>query len=1035
MKILISYGHDYAELIRKIKRDLEARSHTVWLDEHGISAGDDWRQKIENAIRDSALVLAFLSEHSTRDNGVCADELKIAYSYGCPIRTVVLDEVAKQKIPPFLLHIQYLDLTELSKNTCERTQESYSSCFEKLIRMVEDGDYVQHKEIIDRLAVRLHPVLSMVARSAATSPEYYKRQWLDEYINSWTAEGSRLSAIIGFPGSGKSCYCAHSFYTPENICSVVFCKQFKGKRGVAKILKNIAYQLSVKLPTYAKRLSWILDNGDVDLAEASDFELFDILIDEPLGMEIDGAHLPVVIVLDGADELTENGSNPLTNLVAASVDHLPPFVHFILTTRNNPAVTRTLAGRKFVELLPEDKRISVDIYNYLANELKDHLPADRSAVTLRTLTEKCYGSFLYASLLTEAITSGAISVENTDKYPEKIYDFYYRWMNTLVPDENVFAEKYYPAFSILVAANAPVSQHIIMRALKWKNADKIKFVRLFRSFIIERKAFDGELTVELFHSSFRDWMSDESGIADKYYINPEDGLELYADSLYEAYKSGTLKKSEATWLISVLLRAGRHEQLLTVAQDEELLNDLVSYAEKCQMHIETYGVAVNLFESIQKLSDMDGENTYADRLMAAKIPYLEGVGEFSFGNLRRAAKLIAPAIENIRKLCADEEYFDALYVLGTSLDWIGDRPGSVERFRTLYDAAGLKKNNKYTVRALCGLIWNDHFNNSDEGATWLKKLCALEGLDTRERLTVDLVRARVMLSAGELVDSMELYLQTLDASEELLWGYDLGSVRNQMLMLEAIVACYDNGLYVRAIQTGEKIYSHLKGRGNLPECYCASWLSFSYLRAGMAEEGHRYLRLAEQLNCKSKRAIRSEWMTMHLMSLRTFYELESGNYLTTYERYKSAESLAEECDDAWVAGDACYSLLKLHFLFGIDMPESDINLYEAKLCEMAQKSRLPHLEFKSALVKILTGREKPDADILTLLIDRELPSVDVFSELCLCAGIAEHAQMADTAKQIRNAIAEKLTAFSAKNPDTLFKERKSIKIVCEKLKL
>ena len=292
-----------------------------------------------------------------------------------------------------------------------------------------------------------------------------------------------------------------------------------------------------------------------------------------------------------------------------------------------------------------------------------------------------------------------------------------------------------------------------------------------------------------------------------------------------------------------------------------------------------------------------------------------------------------------------------------------------------------------------------------------------------------------MLSAGELVDSMELYLQTLDASEELLWGYDLGSVRNQMLMLEAIVACYDNGLYVRAIQTGEKIYSHLKGRGNLPECYCASWLSFSYLRAGMAEEGHRYLRLAEQLNCKSKRAIRSEWMTMHLMSLRTFYELESGNYLTTYERYKSAESLAEECDDAWVAGDACYSLLKLHFLFGIDMPESDINLYEAKLCEMAQKSRLPHLEFKSALVKILTGRKKPDADILTLLIDRELPSVDVFSELCLCAGIAERAQMADTAKQIRNAIAEKLTAFSAKNPDTPFKERKSIKIVCEKLKL
>ena len=232
------------------------------------------------------------------------------------------------------------------------------------------------------------------------------------------------------------------------------------------------------------------------------------------------------------------------------------------------------------------------------------------------------------------------------------------------------------------------------------------------------------------------------------------------------YKSKIIKKSEATELVSVLLRAGRREQLLVVAQDKELLNDLVSYAEKCQTHIDLYGVAVNLFESIKMLSDMYGENTYADRLMAAKIPYLEGVGEFSFGNLKRAVTLIKPSIENIRILCTDEEYLDALYVLGTSLDWIGDRRGSVECFCELYNAATERNNNKYIARALCGLIWNDHFNNSDEGAAWLKKLCAIDDLDAQERLTVDLVRARMMLSAGELLDSMELYMQTLDASEQ-----------------------------------------------------------------------------------------------------------------------------------------------------------------------------------------------------------------------------------------------------------------------------
>lgn len=59
MKIMISYGHDRAELIRKIERDLKALGYSVWSDEDGIQAGDDWRQQIENAIRDSSLVLAF----------------------------------------------------------------------------------------------------------------------------------------------------------------------------------------------------------------------------------------------------------------------------------------------------------------------------------------------------------------------------------------------------------------------------------------------------------------------------------------------------------------------------------------------------------------------------------------------------------------------------------------------------------------------------------------------------------------------------------------------------------------------------------------------------------------------------------------------------------------------------------------------------------------------------------------------------------------------------------------------------------------
>lgn len=1035
MKILISYGHDQVELVRKIKFDLEAIGHTVWIDEIGIRAGDDWRQKIEAAIKESSLVIALLSEHSTRDGGVCADELKIAYAYGCPIRTVLLDETARVNIPQFILNIQYLDLSMLGNATAERRNELYPSCFEKLVAMIEEGDYTQHKEISEQLAIRLHPDRVIRAKSVDVHSKYCKRQWLDECVQSWTVGTTSLSAIIGFPGSGKSFYCANSFYDSENICSVVFCRQFKGKNGVAKVLKNIAYQLAIRLFTYAKRLLWLLDNGDIDLSESNDSELFDILIAEPLCMEIDGVHLPVVIVLDGVDEMTKDGKNALANLIAENVDQLPTFVHFILTTRNNPAVTRMLAGRKCVELLPKDRKISVDIYNYLENALKGYLNADSADVTLRILTAKCSGSFLYASLIVEAITSGVISADDTDKYPEKIYDFYYRWMDALISDEDEFAEKYRNAFSVLVAARKPISERIILRALGWKSIDKIKFARLFHSFIIERSAFDGEPTIELFHSSFCDWLSDESGIADCYYVDPSDGLELYAKSLYEEYKAGTIRQSEVTELIAVLLKAGKREQLLDVAKNKELLDTIVSYAEQCQARNETYYVAVSIFDSIKGLSAMDGSNTYADVLVSAKLPYLEGAGEFSFGNLKRAASIIAPSIDPIKTICTQNDYLDALYILATSLDWLGDRREALSRFRELYKAANEMGNTKYIARALCGMIWNDHFNNSEEGVEWLKNLSAISGLDARDRLTVDLVRARFMLSLGDLRDSMALYLKAFADFKGILWGYDRECVHNQMLMLEVIVACYDNGLYVRAINIGKRIYDYLKGRGNLPECYCASWLACSYMRAGIIEKGIRYLQLAEQLNCKSKRAIRSGWMNMHLTSLRDFYEEESGNYAVAYDRYKVTEKIAEECDDAWVAGDACYSLFRLHFLFGTAMSDADKLIYGAKLNEIAQKSRLPHLEYKSVLVRMLTGSEKIDVEVLMLLTHRELPSVDVFSELCLCNDLAERFSLVNESRRIREAVVKKLRNIIDQNPDTPFMGRRLIKTVCERMRI
>ena len=60
MKVFISYGHDSnAHLVERIRRDLDAAGHRTWIDTSEIKAGEDWRRRIVDGIKDSDWILAF----------------------------------------------------------------------------------------------------------------------------------------------------------------------------------------------------------------------------------------------------------------------------------------------------------------------------------------------------------------------------------------------------------------------------------------------------------------------------------------------------------------------------------------------------------------------------------------------------------------------------------------------------------------------------------------------------------------------------------------------------------------------------------------------------------------------------------------------------------------------------------------------------------------------------------------------------------------------------------------------------------------
>ena len=112
LRIFLSYGHDNnEELVRRIYADLKQRGHDVWFDKTEIKFGDEWRSSITDGILQSNRVLSFLSKHSTRDPGVCLDEIAIAIGVkGGNIQTILVESEREVKPPPSISHLQWLDM-------------------------------------------------------------------------------------------------------------------------------------------------------------------------------------------------------------------------------------------------------------------------------------------------------------------------------------------------------------------------------------------------------------------------------------------------------------------------------------------------------------------------------------------------------------------------------------------------------------------------------------------------------------------------------------------------------------------------------------------------------------------------------------------------------------------------------------------------------------------------------------------------------------------------------------------------------------
>jgi hypothetical protein len=142
LRIFLSYGHDRnEELVRGIKTDLEKRGHDVWFDRSEIKFGDDWRRSITEGIAGSHNFVSFLSKYSTRDPGVCLDEIAIAIGVkGGNIQTILVESEKEVRPPPSISHIQWLDMHDWKEQRDageEAWKKWYLEKFAEIVGVVE----------------------------------------------------------------------------------------------------------------------------------------------------------------------------------------------------------------------------------------------------------------------------------------------------------------------------------------------------------------------------------------------------------------------------------------------------------------------------------------------------------------------------------------------------------------------------------------------------------------------------------------------------------------------------------------------------------------------------------------------------------------------------------------------------------------------------------------------------------------------------------------------------------------------------------
>jgi len=554
LRIFLSYGHDAnEELVRRIKTDLEQRGHDVWFDKNEIKFGDDWRRAITDGILHSQRVVSFLSKHSTRDPGVCRDEIAIAIGVkGGNIQTILAESEQEVQPPVNIGHIQWLDMHDWKERRAAGEaawEQWYQAKLAEIVRVVESDESRRFAGEIETLNGHLKPIKSEARICQLLSKGFYGRQWLFEAVEKWRIASrggpsstvghcgsqSRLFWIMGAPGVGKSAFAAQLTHTRgDTVIAAQFCEWDKpDHRNAPRVVRSLAFQLATRLPDYRKLVLTLPEIAELDRKDAA--ELFDYLLANPLRSVIHGGRERYLIVIDALDEAGEAGHNPLVEMLARNAQRLPDWLGLVVTSRPEFDVTTPLQALSPFPLDTQSESNRADIRDYLRRELAAQLQNRPDADRLvEQILEKSEGVFLYVERFCDDVQHDHLSLDRPEQFPQGLGGIFYQYFQRQFPDLEKFRKDVRPALRAILAAREPLPVEILQRLFNWQDEELRDFTRTLGSFFPVTKETMGE-TIKPYHKSLADWQVDEAK-AGAYFVSVKEGHLMLSASGWSEYE-------------------------------------------------------------------------------------------------------------------------------------------------------------------------------------------------------------------------------------------------------------------------------------------------------------------------------------------------------------------------------------------------------------------------------------------------------------------------------------------------------------------